>query len=105
MAKYSGLVTYVTQVESRPGIWTNAEVSHTMKGDILRKGSTFQNGDRVNGEVTLNHRVSLVADAYALGNYHNMKYIQLDGRDWFITSVEVQRPRIIVTVGGLKNAK
>lgn len=101
MARYAGLVTYVTQAETKPGVWTDVASSYFMKGDMLRKGSDRQNDDKVNSDVSLNHRVSLVADEYALGNYYNIKAIEVDGRNWTVTSVEVQRPRIIVTLGGL----
>lgn len=101
MARYAGLVSYVTQTETRPGVWTDTVEKHFMKGDMLRKASSHQNGDKVNSDVTLNHRVSLIADDYALGKYFDMKRIELDGREWNITEIEVQRPRIIVTIGGL----
>ena len=103
MARYAGLVTYVSQVESRPGVWTDVAESHFMKGDVLRLGLSVQNDDKVNSDISLNHRVSLVADEYALGNYQDIKYIEVDGRNWEVVSIEVQRPRIIVTLGGLWN--
>ena len=103
MAKYAGLVTYVSEVESRPGIWTEESVSRLMRGDMLRKTLSVQNDDKVNSDISLNHRVSLVGDEFALNNYYGIKHIQIDGRDWEVTSVEVQHPRLIVTVGGLWN--
>lgn len=103
MAKFAGLVTYVVTKETVPGVWAEVAESVTMRGDIIRKGAVVQNGDKVNDDVVLNHRVSLVADDYALGNYQDIKRIQIDGREWNINNIEVQRPRIIVTVGGLWN--
>lgn len=103
MTRYAGLVTYITQVETVPGVWTDSVNSNFMRGDVLRLGASVQNGDKVNNDVTLNHRVSLVADEYALGNYHDIKYIEIDGREWRVDSIEVQHPRIIVTLGGLWN--
>lgn len=105
MAKFAGLVTYVTQVESRPGIWTDESISRLMRGDMLRKGSVGQNDDKVNSDISLNHRVSLVGDEYALNNYYDIKHIQLNGREWEVTSVEVQHPRLILTIGGLWNGE
>lgn len=103
MARYSGLVTYVTQAETVPGVWTDSVNSYFMRGDILRMSASIQNDNIINSNVALNHRVSLVADEYALGNYHDIKYIDFNGRNWAVTSIEVQRPRIIVTLGGLWN--
>lgn len=102
MARFTGLVGYVTQEESTPGVWSPVESPKRMKGDIIRQSSS-QNGDKVNSDVTLNHRVSLLGDAYAFGNYYNIKWIMVDGVKWEVTSVEVQRPRLTVSLGGLWN--
>ena len=102
MAKYTGLVGYVTDGQTAPGVWSPVENPIKMKGDIIRLASG-QNGDKINNDVTLSHRVSLVGDAYAFGNYFNIKWIEMDGMKWEVTSVEIQRPRIIVSLGGLWN--
>lgn len=103
MSKFTGLVGYVTQEELVPGVWSPVDKAVMMKGDIIRLSSSVQNGDKINSDVTLNHRVSLLGDAYAFNNYFNLKWIQLDGRKLEVSSVELQRPRLIVTVGGLWN--
>lgn len=102
MAKYAGLVGYVTQTETVPGVWTPVSNSRSMRGDIIRQASS-QNGDKVNTDITLSHRVSLIGDAYAFDNYFYIKWIVIDGAKWEVTSVEIQRPRIIVSLGGLWN--
>lgn len=103
MTKFTGLVGYVTQEETVRGVWSSVDNPRVMKGDIIRQSSSVQNGDKINEDVSLNHRVSLIGDAYAFGNYYNIKWIEVDGRKWEVTSVEVPRPRIIVTLGGLWN--
>lgn len=103
MAKFAGLVGYVTQEEKVPGVWSPVESPKKMKGDIIRLSSSSQNDNKVNSDVSLNHRVSLLGDAYAFNYYYNIKWVEIDGRKWEVSSVEVQRPRIIVTLGGVYN--
>lgn len=100
MAKYSGLVGYVTEEEISPGVWQPKNNSRKMRGDIIRQTSNNQNDMKVNNDTTLSHRVSLVGDAYAFSNYYDIKWIDIDGYRWKVSSVEVQRPRIIVSLGG-----
>lgn len=103
MSRFSGLVGYATQEETTPGVWTDVEKSRTMKGDILRQSSSNQQGEGINDNVSLNHRISLVGDAYAFANYFNIKWVKMDTKKWKVTSIEVDRPRIILTLGGLWN--
>lgn len=103
MTKFAGLVTYAAQQETKPGVWTNVVTKRPMRGDMLRAGSTVQNDDKVNSNISLNHRISLIGDAYSFGNYFNIKAVSVDGYNWEVTSIELQRPRIIVTLGGLWN--
>lgn len=103
MSKFSGLVGYVTQLETSPGVWSSVENSNMMKGDVIRQSSNSQNGDKVNSDVTLSHRVSLLGDAHSFNNYYNIRWVEVDGRKWQVASVEIQRPRIIVTLGGVWN--
>jgi hypothetical protein len=100
MTRFAGLVGYVTEEEKNPGVWLPVENPRKMKGELLRQSSSRQNDDKINSNITLGHRVSLLGDAYAFGNYYHIKWIELDGMKWEVTSVEVERPRIIVSVGG-----
>lgn len=105
MAKFTGLVGYVTQEETVPGVWSPVDNSKMMKGDIIRQSLSNKDKDKINGDISLNHRVSLLGDAYAFNSYYAIKWIQIDGRKWEVVSVEIQRPRIVVSVGGLYNAQ
>jgi hypothetical protein len=103
MPKFAGLVGYATQEETVPGVWSPVEKIVMMKGDIIKQSSSVQNDDKVNSDITLNHRVSLIGDAYAFDNYYNLKWINLHGRKLEVSSVELQRPRLIVSMGGVYN--
>ena len=98
MAKFAGLVGYVTQEETVPGVWSQVENPIMMKGDVLRQSATGQNND-----ISLNHRISLLGDAYTFDNYYSIKWVEIRGVKWRVSSVEIQRPRLIVTLGGLWN--
>jgi len=103
MARFSGEVGYVTQEETTPGVWTSVDKVRTMRGDLIRQNANNRDSDKANGDVSLNHRVSLVGDAYSFANYFNIKWIKIDGYKWKVTSIEIQSPRIIVTIGGMYN--
>lgn len=111
MTKFTGLVGYVTQEQSAPGVWSPVENPKMMRGDFISQASTNGNGShisdtgKVNDDVSLNHRVSLLGDTYAFNNFMNLKWIQIGGKKFEISSVELRRPRLIVSVGGVYRGK
>lgn len=105
MAKFAGSVGYVTEQETplKSGVWLPTANIRRMQGDVLRTASTFQGTDKVNRDVTLQHRISLVGDAYAFEHFYEIRWVEYMGTKWEVTLMEVQRPRIIVTLGGIWN--
>lgn len=103
MTRFAGLVCYGEQVETSPGIWETVEKQVVMKGDVMRQNSNNTNNGSINNDIKLSHRVSIIGDPYAFDNYFNIKWVYIDGRKWGVESVEIQRPRIIVSLGGLWN--
>lgn len=103
MAKYAGLVGYVTQEETSPGIWSHVSTEKEMRGDVIRLASSFEQGEKVNDDINLQNRISLVGNPYAFSNFTSIKYVWYLGNKWKVTGVEVLRPRLILTLGGLWN--
>lgn len=103
MAKFAGLVGYVTQEETTSGVWSPVENPIMMKGDVISQRANVLNDANVNSNITLNHRVSLLGDSYSFDNYYNIRWIQFRGKKLEVSSVEIQRPRLIISLGGLWN--
>lgn len=108
MAKFAGSVGYVTQEETRPGIWQPVATEKKMSGDVIRMANAFSSDGRVtsgkvNDDITLQHRISLIANPYAYENFTKIKYVRWLGIMWKVESVEVTRPRLILSLGGVWN--
>lgn len=103
MARFYGEVGYAVMTETVPGVWGETIEEHPYYGDVLRNSRTMENGASINQNVTVNNSISIVADAYANEHFYAMRYIRWMGNLWKITNIEVQRPRLILTIGGLWN--
>lgn len=103
MAKFYGSVGYSETVETAPGVYTSRIIERDHYGDLLRNISRWQAGNSLNDDLTINNQISIVADQYAYENFQSMKYVKFMGAKWKITNVEVQRPRLILSVGGVYN--
>lgn len=105
MAKYYGAIGYVERVEIRPGVWKEQITERMYSGDLLRNTSRFQTADKLNDDINIANDISIVADPYARDNFHRMRYIEFMGAKWKITNVEVEYPRLRLTIGGEYNEK
>lgn len=106
MAKYYGQIGYIKMVESttEPGYWYEEIEEHKAYGDVTRNTSRYQQSNGVNDDITLNNIISIVADPYASSNFQHMRYATYMGTKWKITNVEIEYPRILLTIGGVYNA-
>jgi hypothetical protein len=102
--RFSGAVGYATSTESAPGVWKEIITERTYYGDVIRNTRRLEPPSLVpperNSNIALEHSIAIVADAEAYEKYLQMRYVTWDGIKWTIISVEVRRPRLILTVGG-----
>ena len=103
MAKFCGVIGYVITRETEPGIYVEEIVENEYYGDVIRNTRRLKEANKVNDDINVSNQFSIVADPFANNNFHAMRYIVFMGTKWKITDVEVQYPRLILSVGGLYN--
>lgn len=104
MAKFYGAIGFAETVETDPGIWEEKIVEHSYSGDVIRNIRNLQTPtESVNDNINVSNEISIVADPYANQNMYAMRYIVFQGVKWKILSVNVNYPRLILTIGGLYN--
>lgn len=105
MAKFFGAIGYAETKETTPGVWEEQITERTYYGDLTRNTRRLQTSDKLNDDINVTNEISIVADPFAYQNFHSMKYIVFMGAKWKIESVEVQYPRLILTIGGVYNVE
>ena len=103
MGKFYGKIGYAETRETTPGVWTEEITERNYTGDIIKNTRRWQSGDSLNDDLVINNIISIVADPFAYQNFHAIRYIMWMGASWKVTNVEVQRPRLILTIGGVYN--
>lgn len=105
MARFHGKVGYGTAVEDPPGsgVMKDQITEHQYFGDVIRNTRGLDSSNKVNGDISVNNAISIVADAYACDHFMKIKYVEWAGALWTVTDVEVQRPRLILTIGSVYN--
>lgn len=105
MAKFYGVIGYAVTKETAPGVWTEEIAEQSYYGDLTRNMRRLQDSGNLNDDINVANEISIVADPYANANFHSMRYVAFMGAKWKISKVEVQYPRLILTLGGVYNGK
>ena len=104
MAKWYGIIGYAETVETVPGVWKEQITKRSYYyGDLTRNSRRLQTADKLNDDININNELSIVSDPYAMNNFHSMRYVEFMGTKWKISNVEVQFPRLVLTLGGEYN--
>ena len=103
MGKFYGQIGYAQTVETSPGVWREEIIEKNYSGDVIKNSSKMRDGQYLNANITIDNRISIVADPFAYQNFSTMRYAKWMGAIWKITSVDVQRPRLILSIGEVYN--
>lgn len=103
MAKFYGQLGYAETLETSPGVWKETITERNYAGDVLRNTRKLEAGESINDNVVVNNSLSIVADPYAYQHFFAIRYVRWMGTLWKVTNVEVQSPRLLLTIGGVYN--
>ena len=103
MAKFYGVIGYAVTKMTEQGIYEEQIVETEYVGDVIRNTRRLRDGSKINDDINISNQISIIADPYAANNFHTIRYVVFMGAKWKISEVEVQYPRLILTLGGLYN--
>jgi len=103
MAKFSGVIGYAIQEETVPGVWVDQIVEKYYRGDVLQNMNRWQNSDKVNDDFIIDNKISIISDTFLYDNFQHIKYVQWMGTKWKVNRIEILRPRVIISIGGVYN--
>lgn len=101
MAKFHGIVGFGETLEARPGVWEDVITEKPYFGEVIRNTRQVREGEKVNDDFSLGNSITIVADGYANEHIEAMRFVEQSGSLWKISEVEIQRPRLILRLGGV----
>lgn len=99
--KWFGEIGFNEVVEEERGVYVPTVVPHEFFGDVLNEGWRYSQPDKINTDLNVLNKLSVVADMYLQNNFHKIAYVTFGGAKWTVSNVEVQFPRLILTLGSL----
>lgn len=104
MARFSGRIGFAEEKETAPGVVQKVITERMYFGDIVRNRYSPQPTDTVNGTISIQNQISIVADPFTFENYFSMQYVVWKGFAWTISAIDIEGyPRMLITLGGAYN--
>lgn len=91
---------------NHPGVYEDTIEEIYYVGELVTQiSSRWITTQQINDDLNITNKISILADPFAERNFHAIKYIWFKGSRWKVTNVEVSRPRLILTTGGVYNGQ
>ena len=103
MAKWFGKIGYATTEETEPGVWEETIIERQYFGDMISNRWKRQNSGEINDDINLSNVISVLSDPFAYQHCSDMVYVEIMDTKWKISDIEIQYPRLILTIGGVYN--
>lgn len=103
MAKFYGPIGYAETNQTTPGVWKESIIEKNYYGDIIKNSGQIRSSGQVNEDLQISSQISIISDPYAVSNYQNVRYVTMNGAKWRVTNIDIQYPRMVLTLGGLYN--
>lgn len=102
--KFYGMVGFwIQDYEAKPGVFVPAFVEKPYSGDVNWNNRHFQASEDQNDTIRLNNQISILCDLYSHANFSSIRYVIWNNVKWRVTNVEVNYPRLTLTIGGVYN--
>ena len=103
MARFYGKVGFVRSFETKPDVWEDVTDEYFFTGDILQNTRRWQSSERLNDDLEISNRISILGTGFVFENLYAIKWVEWMGNKWKVTNVDVNYPRIILSLGGVYN--
>lgn len=103
MAKYHGIIGFVANIETQPGFYNNIATEKKYSGDVKRLTRRLESSSDICKTPNADIQISILADSFAYKNWHMIRYVEWNDAFWEVRSIDIMRPRITITLGGLYN--
>lgn len=105
MAKYSGMIGFGYSEQGANDVTLIEIIEKPYYGDVTKNYYRNQPGEDLNDNITVDNVISIVSNPYLSENLASLKYVTWNGSKWKISSVEINHPRVNLTIGGVYNGQ
>lgn len=87
----------------RPGVVKPGIVERNYYGEVLQNMHRWDQSEHQTDDLKVSNRISILSDPYAHEHWPAIKYVVWNGVKWKASSIDIQYPRLIITLGEVYN--
>lgn len=99
--KFYGNIGFAVTVDDGDGVWKETITDKKYTGDVMRLSRNRESGEHINDGLRINTQISLLLDPWFQEHLSQIRYVEYMNTKWIAESVEVQYPRVNITLGGI----
>ena len=104
MSNFYGSFGFSVSTKTAPGVFTPSITERQYKGDVLSNTRRYEaQTNSTNDDLLINNKISILSDSFTDKNIGHIIYVIYENTKWKVTNVEIERPRLILTLGGVYN--
>lgn len=103
--RFFGAIGFVKTEETAPDVFTEIAEEREYYGDVTRQTTKWQPSEYLNDNLNVTNQFRILADGYMLENMYAMRYVVWHGSRWKILTIDEERPRVVLTIGGVWNGR
>ena len=104
MSKFYGSIGFSVSIKTAPGVFTPSITERSYKGDVLSNTRRYEaQTTSTNDDLLINNKISILSDSFTDKNIGHIIYVTYENTKWKVTNVEIERPRLILSLGGVYN--
>ena len=103
--RFAGKIGFAINTEVEPGSFQDVITEHLYRGEVQKVYGRVETGDQINDNLNISNTISIIADPFAHENLFAIRYVIWMGTAWKVTSIDVARPRLVLSIGGVYNGQ
>lgn len=96
----------MTTTETAPGIFKEKVTERKYCGDILKSTRRWETSqDSINPNLNISNTISILSDDFCRKHLGDIRYVEFAGCFWDVSNIDIEYPRLRITVGGVYHGK
>ena len=102
--KYFGKIGFwEANYQERPGVIIPKIVEKEYFGELTYQTLRWNPTNSQTDDLNISNTLSIISDTYCLEHFNDIKYIILNGIKLKVSSISIEPPRVVLSIGGEYN--